>query len=392
MEVNYKDRKLYIIGCNKYTEILLQEVGKEISIYGIIDINDNYREETFKGYQVYKYIDIKDSMDGFMVDCTNKVHIEERLNFDGFKVYEDYIDWQYFRCIVNKKKVMIFTGLCDIRALANLIRFMDEFRDEYNIFHFLYDVENNTRYSSKILNRLIRICDVYLYSDNGKEVYNFAEHEMPATCRRICVPTIRFFGLWPQINFNHIHYVNKYYVRPANKSDGAFFAGDLEINKRIDLGMTWEEIYREISNTSFYTKEFVEKNFEKSIRQMEYFEGDKELKIVEYIKNNYKKESLFKDYLHCKNIILFEYIKQIADILNLDIDYNNLNDIKKDVHPYTEIPIYPAVAKHLDIEWVNGETKWFVRSYNEPRYVTFKEYVEWYYNYAVATKTMMVNW
>lgn len=391
IDINYKEKKVYLLSCTEYTKSLIEDLGEEIKIAGIIDILETYRDSTFYGYNVYKYEDIKESVDGLMIDCSNTTYVEDRLIFDGFKVFENYIDSRYLRCIVQKKKVMILHGLCDLGHMAKLLRLYPIICENYQIFYFRYDQKNNTRYSNRILNRLIKICDVYINSRNGGEKFNFSNLELQKNCRIITIPTIRFFGIWPQINCNYDLYFNKYYIPALNLLDGAFCPGDIEINKRIDEGIEWEDIYKEISDVNFYSKEEVDRVFGKAIRQMEYVEKYNEIKIVDFIKNNYQKEPLFNEYLHCKNVILFECIKQISRLLDIELENNMANKIIPE-HVYTEMPVYPSVAHHLNIEWVNSETKWYIRSYTKPCHVTFKEYVKWYYKYTYAGKQMKENW
>lgn len=58
----------------------------------------------------------------------------------------------------------------------------------------------------------------------------------------------------------------------------------------------------------------------------------------------------------------------------------------------TEIPVYPSVAKHMDLEWCNQETTYDVTFYNGIRKLTFEEYVRSYYYVCSRVYQIMKEW
>jgi hypothetical protein len=395
--IDFSNRKVYLLGCTHEASELLRGLGGLICVTGILDVSDNWTEETFCGYSVYGYTVMKKNIDGLMVDCSTPYYdpsyMEDRLIHDGFAVYSDFIDYVYFSAVILQKHIMIISGFCHADDIFRGLVQLPLVCERYNIFNFSYDVKNMTKYSSRILNRLIRLCSVYIYNYNAGAQLNFTREELPADCRSICLPLVRFHGIWPQIHPNHSCYENVYYILPTNSYDGAFVGGDLEINRYIDEGLGWKKIYSQIAASDFYSHIIIDKTLALSFRQMEYSEKNGELKIVEFIKNNFHKQRLFKDYRHIDNPIAFEYIRQIGELLGIEVSAAYIKQyIPQDLHPYTEMPVYPGVAAHLGLEWVTPDTKYCIRSYHGEKYVTFEAYVRWYYNYAKAVRDVKENW
>lgn len=397
MEHGFANRNIYILGCSDVAEALIRDTAALVRFAGVLDISGQDAWEDFCGLPVLPYHTAKKQLDGLIVDCTGPYYepsfTEDMLIFDGFAPYSDYIDYVCFRALVLPRKVMVISGFCHADDIFRGLVLLPCMLEKYQIYSFSYDVKHMTKYSSRILNRLIRLCSVYIYNQNANDRLNFCGDELPADCVKICIPLVRFYGIWPQINHNHNSYENPYYVMPAGCYDGAFIGGDLEINRRIDMGLDWQEIYRQISSPTFYPADKLSRILEQSFRQMEYSERGGDLKIVSYIRENYREKRLFKDYRHIDNPIVFEYIRQIGIILGEHISFGYMSQyITNDLHTYTEMPVYPAVAAALGLIWAGNQAKYCVRSYEGTKYVTFEEYVRWYTAYSCAVRDMKENW
>jgi len=313
--------------------------------------------------------------------------------FDGLEVYRDFIDYVYFLSVMINKPVLIISGFCHADDIYRGLLKIPHVTNKYQIYCFSYDVKNETKYSSLILNRVIERCDVYVCNKNASDLFNFSVSQLPSSCKIIRLPIIRFFGIWPQINPNHTKYENAYYVQPVNKYDGAFIGGDVILNAFIENNESIDEILRKVTSLTLFQRDVVYRRLMLALRQIEYSEEDCDFSIVPYVKSNYQRKRLFKDYLHIANPIVIQYIFQLCQKLDMHLTLDLIESyITDDLHVYTEMPVYPAVADILNIEWVSDDTRYCIRSYNGVRYVDFLSYVKWYCEYTMDAKNMRKWW
>ncbi len=397
MEYGFGRRKVYLLGCTEVAKNVIAQTYTLVDIAGILDMTLPCVKSSFCGYSVTPYCAFVPSADSLIVDCSAPHYepsfAEEQMQQDGLSPFQEYVDYVTFLTSVISKPILIVSGFCHTDDIYRAIIKIPAFADAYHIYNFSYDIKNMTKYSSRILNRLVSRCSVYIYNQNENSLLSFTDKELPRECIQICVPLVRFYGIWPQINRNHLAYDNIYYFAPAGYYDGAFIGGDTVINRGIDAGISWEEIYSDISSKNYYSTDHIMKNLETSFRQMTYSEKNADLLIVDFIRDNYKKMRLFKDYRHIDNPVVVEYVRQIARILKIRIEEESFDCLLyEDIHEYTEMPVYPCVAECLGLQWITSETKYCVRAYSGTRYVTFQEYVEWYYHYSKAVKLLKEIW
>lgn len=396
-EFDYR-RKTFLLGCTEITKEVIDTLQNKMTFDGILVFRRSFCSSVYCNLPVYIYEESVDSIDGLIVDCTHRYYeygaSEEILIKDGFHPYKDFIDYAFYLAVVQEKKVIITSGFCHVDDVYRGLIRMHSLSKLFCIYNFSCDVNGAEKYSNRILNRLKNICDIYIYNCNSNDELNLCESDLPCRCKRISIPLIHFFGIWPQININHNLYDNEYYIPVDGFHDGAFIGGDLEINKRIQSGYNCNQIKNELLSPSFFQYDFLKRHIEKAFRHMEYSERESTIKISQYVKSNYQKMRLFKDYRHIDTPIVKEYIRQILLLLNLEDYIPSINCIDQieEIHEYTEMPVYPSVAQHLKLEWANAETLYCVRSWNGSKYVKFEEYIDWYYAYSTSASELKKYW
>lgn len=391
-------RKTYLLGCTEITKEVIESLREMIAFESIIEFKKNYSSSKYCGLPVCIYEEAIDSFQGLIVDCTHRYYedgiSEEILIKDGYQPYIDFIDYAFYLAVVQGKKVIITSGFCHVDDIYRGMIRLKPLSSLFSIYNFSYDVKRGEKYSNRILNRLKNICDIYIYNCNSNNTLNLCKDDLPDGCKLISIPLIRFFGIWPQININHTLYENEFYIPVSGFPDGAFIGGDIEINKRIHSGLECAQIKSILLSPSFYSYDFLKSYLEKSFRHMEYSERESMIKISDFIRENYQRKRLFKDFRHIDTPIVKEYIRQILTLLNLDMFEEDIDSIDhiEDIHEYTEMPVYPSVALQLQLEWVNKDTLYCVRSWNGSQYVTFEEFIEWYYAYSTSAYSLKKYW
>ena len=64
----------------------------------------------------------------------------------------------------------------------------------------------------------------------------------------------------------------------------------------------------------------------------------------------------------------------------------------KHVHQGGDVPIYPGVAKYMNLDFVNENTKYEIVTGRESVYMTFTEYIEHYVEYTRKAMEIIRLW
>lgn len=57
-----------------------------------------------------------------------------------------------------------------------------------------------------------------------------------------------------------------------------------------------------------------------------------------------------------------------------------------------EVPVYPSVAKYMNLNWWNKDILYNVNFYNGSRKITFEQYIRSYYSVCSKTKQILEEW
>ena len=119
-----------------------------------------------------------------------------------------------------------------------------------------------------------------------------------------------------------------------------------------------------------------------------------DVKVGDFIQSQYQQKQLYQDYTHPKKAVLWEYTKQILE--HLDVYDEHLESIMKKspeyIHRSSDMPIYPSVAKILDLPWIDENIRYEVITCKGMRLMTFKEYVLHYAEYTQAALNLREGW
>ena len=188
----------------------------------------------------------------------------------------------------------------------------------------------------------------------------------------VVIPNL--FGLgkafFPQSEGNYRN--NK--IKNGEDTNGMFPHADKVIDKCVEQGMKKEKIIEFCMRDDAISRNEIKENFRLYIEKMRIREQCWDIKIVDYILENYKKRKLFYDMGHPANEILEVISKGVLERLGITAE-SVFADEKLDVH---EEPVYPAVIKTLEMNWDNGlirKSPWGKKACNE---MDFKEYIEEY--------------
>lgn len=261
---------------------------------------------------------------------------------------------------------------------------------------------------------MAKICDFYVMNRHLMDPYKFyfEKEELPGDCQIIFIATPEFRGYWPQTPKKE-SVVNKYHIFPHDGYPVGFvMREDMNINRAIDSEekVDVELLIRRLKDENFYSRDYVLRNYNVSVNILRHAEKDCDIKISDYFINNVSTKKTAKEYSHYQNDLILEMCRRLIEYLepNWDSEKYKVLEVKDDISPFTEMPVYPCVARHLGLNDITDETKYKIRTYkgkdffvnpytyNKVYYgieeLSFAEYIERYYEYCVAAKKLMKVW
>lgn len=99
-----------------------------------------------------------------------------------------------------------------------------------------------------------------------------------------------------------------------------------------------------------YSEEHIRQEFERKVNAALEREKNWDVKIMDYVLENYKRKKLFYDHVHLSNDVIKQYCIGIFDILH--IDCQSIGEINAELSVH-EQPVYPCVIQALGLEWDN---------------------------------------
>lgn len=307
----------------------------------------------------------------------------------GLRFGEDYMDMLAFSYAykieeVKNKKLLVAYGNCQINDYYKCMSRTSDFCDKYDCAYFKY--MEYPRWKEDRLEFLLRNCDVLLYIKDtfDKRFRNCFEYvkKYNESCMTIGIPAYSFRGYFPQSN-PHIQAKAKYDI--ISEAFNTFHREDTYINSLLEKGVSVETIISHLSDYNFIPENEIKKNNELSLLQIKNMDRLSDVSIYDFVVNNYKDIRLFKDPVHFSDVLVFHIVKQLLKKLKCVCpeDYGEAT-----IHKFTEMPVYPCVAKTLHLNWFDSAGTTALRIEKEIINITFEEYIENYYEFCKAAKTI----
>lgn len=308
----------------------------------------------------------------------------------GYLPYQDYMDFNFFNQVMQRKKIVLSYGVCHIRAISECLEKATDMKYGYEFFYFdnylVSDIEKQAKF-----NFLLDKCHVFIYSlgISKEEFINNSSILMriDEKTKRISVPTITFSGYFPKKDFR-VNNLNEFSVQSVRSNYTPFSFGDEKINFMLKENKGQIDILKEAENFWQDDKEWIQKNCEREIKKIEMLEAFSDLKISKYIKENYRKRRLFRNEAHMENDIIIEFAKQVLGILNenqaVDEEF-----FKEPLLKCSQHLIFPVVAKILELEWDVMVEEYDLFTYHGWEKLGFVDFLKCYIEYCSAMKKLI---
>lgn len=394
----YKIKKgsTVLVGCTK-REDYVEFINKYNTMFQIKAIYDDQcvlTDEKIEQVPVYKEETLSFGYDNIIVVGDNWKYTVNRLFSRGFLPFRDFVTaWvlelylnssvlsysklkeyiskkrnqciaDYIRFVSYDKKIALVYGNCQIPFLVRFLSRTTEFIREYTLLsvppiHTLRDEKENGFDSG-----MLKMVQLFIYQ-NIKQDNKFSKKLASDTiinfiginCKKVSIPNVFFKGYFPQLGPNP----NNPCIGSKYNAEGLFPYGDENIRSMLAAGMDASQILKHISAKDFYHQDDVKRKAELSIQELKEREQKCDVKISDFIEQHYKEHRLFYVPNHPTNFVIKELACRILSYLGYKNCTMNIKNIPENDN--LEVPIYPSVARALDLKF-NTKYTCFCRAYD----------------------------
>lgn len=319
--------------------------------------------------------------------------MEIQLRDMGYQNGVHYIDSHMARLLLTDKKIALCYGVCYMRAIYDCLIKSEDFSKKYETFYWL-EYRRMEPEEYEFFSFLLPLCDLFIYTacvSFHKAKRNQAYlSRLSKECRTISVPFIVFQGYHPRTE-GKIGDENPYNVISVKTYYSGFIVPDCNINRFIDQGKPCREIQKIVGDIGFYQKSWLEKNYEDEMKKIALAERITDIRIGDFLSKNHGKERLFLNETHISNPVIIELAKRILSAAGFKRSLPDAVLKEKRLLYTTEVPLYPSVIEHLDLEVYKNKPAYRLFTFENETDVTFEEYVERYYEYCISMKQWIVK-
>lgn len=399
--------KKYFLICNEDDENKYQAFMKKHNIEEIIKVSINDMKcpkliseclcyvGDFHWDKIVNYIKVK---------CKNPILIwKDELIQDGKFVYERLLEHskksdvsidKYLEILQEKKIAYVF-GNCQSLMIGNGCMKSREFAEEYYLMvsqpvHRLGMVERQqgmNRLILKSLNLFIyqNVSDDNIYSP--KLSSNYLLNELRGGCKTICIPNIYFAGYFPNKKKGINPCVDK-----AKFGNGLIPYQDI-LEDELLKGSSLNKVYRKVTDINSMNPSDIQRNFQNSLDELKKREEQCNIKVADYIEENYQREKLFYAVNHPSNSMLKYAVEQILEQLFDKKIAINMDDVEP-LNIVEEL-IYPGVKETLKLQFPADKFIFHKKVVSEP--LEIFDYIKYYRDsllrelYKTNSRSQLIN-
>lgn len=277
-------------------------------------------------------------------------------NISYAKFYETNICSVWRQSDFYKKKLALIYGNCQTGILEKIMIQYKQFSEEYVLVkaYKVFEYVNKRQEMEHWINDLKfwKKVDLFIYqrvkSDNKFSPMLATDNilkKLKSDCIKIEISNIFFKGYFPQIMKNE-----KNILLDVHQS-GLFPFGDKYVIRLLETEKK-ETILNRIMDVDFIPSLDIQENIEESFNELEKREFFSDVKILDFLKDNYKKEQLFYSTNHPTRKVMEEYCNRIMAFLGFEAEELSEADYSIEVNSLKgqDIPIYPSVISYLGLE------------------------------------------
>lgn len=287
------------------------------------------------------------------------------------------------------KKICIIYANCQNELLAEYLLKSPSFNQEYTIKRF--PVHLLMQGKKTIPDELLKRAKLFIYQP-VKDIHGICSsryilNKLPSDCQRISFPPLYFTGYHPQYCKNPVNKV----IKPIYPF-GVMPYGDSNIISMLKQSNSVSEIIERLSNTNYYSQQFLLANVDKSLAELSRREAVLNIKVSDFIKKNYQHYYLFYTVNHPTDIMGIYVVNQILKALDLPLldRETYIKDSTTGILDEEQTPIYPSVIKKLSLTFINENAVYKHGKFCTNK-MTFARYIDEYVNLHSSTSESAIH-
>lgn len=270
-----------------------------------------------------------------------------RKDFLNGKYLNKEFKWSF---LLPDKKIAIIYGNCQTGVYKNTLMLSREFKEKYIVIYTpeVWEYNFEPEFVSFFLNDKYfwETVDLFIYQFVSKENDTYEElaseyclEKLNKDCKKVAIVSLDFGGYFPQ--------------KGERIKRGIFGFRDKYIDALMQQNLGKEKIIELLSDEQFIPDVEIENCVKKALFDLKKKDSFADVKIYDYIVENYTKEQLFYSPLHpCDNLIR-EYAQRIFQYLGLEWDIAD-EDFAAiccgGIMRGADLLIYPSVIRKLGLK------------------------------------------
>ena len=350
----------------------------DINIIAFIDNNKGEEQISWNGIPVLFPSEAQELLNNrFIIVATSEnVYWEIRrwLISIGRKEFDHFL---YHSCY--KKRIAMIYGNCHTQPVKEGLVANALFRKIYGFYPLRQIQEIKKNNDEGLESEVFQHCDLMIHQSVRKDNRygeNYSSEYVLRNIREECVVIAmpNLYGL-PKCFFPHHEFVNggsgKYI-----KGISYFPYRDLFIDEEFKQGKRITEIAKEIQFGKHLKEDEIKAGFESFINKVEKREMEWDIKVRDWLIDNYQNVQLFYDANHPTGAVVRVIVSEVLRILGIEEEY--VIDYYPSEMDANEIPIYGEIAEGLGLKYSNNLMRIHSRKsmYDAP--LTIYDYVEQY--------------
>lgn len=402
-----KEEKILIFGYGDRARQFAEKWSFELNVSGFVTDYPKHPDQIEVCGKMYPLMDFKSIQQGqyFLILAPRIRYLADNLlTAMNWEPFEEYIWDNWIEIFLRDKKYLFIAGICQVATLYYYLTAMKTVTDEYAVsaqFTHLMKSKNSQKYWRYVS----QICDVYLcgrHDDTNMKFFD--DDELATDCKKITIP--HFFSklYWPQAQVGSEALFNDYFMKAGpyveTQAHGPFETGDSNMNRLLKEGKSADEIVRILSDEDFYSRHQVKAHYEREMMNLRQADEGCDITFTEYFREHWNKKMVYRDPVHLSVDMNWWLVEQVLHKLDLGTEEieaqrkSSTSEILRNFrHHCTMVPVYPSVAKHLDLkDMITDKTRYEVTFYHGLEYLTFEEYIRRYVQVCGKIKSLMDIW
>lgn len=384
-----RNKNIFLFGVQEETINFYKNYNEMLHIkYCVTSYIENVKLQPLKEYglETKLYDDIELTKDDLLIICDYECYqpIERRLKNEGIIEYSGFISSKLAEGILEEKKIAVLMGSEFIGQLAMGLQMLPEIQE--NCFCVFYpENELLKAYKNRMAEymHIARVCDIYIVSVCDKNMYSakvLSPEFLQKNCIKVRISDYTFNGYFPQIKNDrdvHSDFLFRERKRLPISYNTLFLAReDMNLRRYIDNNVAVEEILSRVSSPDFYTKEQVECHFKEALGKLKRSDEAADIPLAKFVENCCVGMVGYRNLDEWNANVLIYVMKKVCKKIGIELKRFNEHQFVDLIEKTSgsELPVYPSVLKHLNIENYNDK-KYKVVSYYQVRYLNFEEYI-----------------